>query len=162
RLDAGVSAMQDAGNILTRAREIAIEGSNAGNTPQALESLATEVDQLIGRLVDTANGQNTDQDLFAGAAARTKPVVGSYCDQGRPQSVTYQGSAQRAVVNIGPGNTLATLYAGSEAFQGSERGKTVYEGATGAVAGTGTDSAIGQGTLQVRHTATTYAGSSGV
>jgi flagellar hook-associated protein 3 len=163
QLNAGVSALRDAGDILTTARQLAIEGSSSVNTPQAMDGLATEVDQLIGRLLNTANVQSGDEYLFSGTATRTQPFVVTATDnQGRPVSVAYRGSTDRAVVNIGAGRTIATLYSGSEALQGQGRGTTVFQGPTGAAAGTGTDSAIGQGTLQVRHTATSYAGTSGV
>src|SRR5947209_4853232 len=49
-LDAGVSALRSASDIFTQAREIAIEGSQGGNSPQAQDALAQEVDQLLDRL----------------------------------------------------------------------------------------------------------------
>ena len=63
---------------------------------------------------------------------------------------------------ISPQHTVDTYYSGAQDFQTRERQTTVYTGNTGAVAGTGTDTAIGQGTLQVRHTSTTFAAGSGV
>ena len=50
--------------------------------------------------------------------------------------------------------TVATLYPGSDVFQQRQRGATVLTGDTGAAAGTGTDSATGEGTVLVSHTAT--------
>ena len=82
--------------------------------------------------------------------------------QGHTTQVVYNGSAQRASSPIGETQTVATFYTGSEVFQSQQRGPTVITGTTGAAAGSGTDSATGQGALVVAHTSTTYAVGSGV
>ncbi len=82
--------------------------------------------------------------------------------EGRPQAVTYSGAANAADTLVGPQRTVTTTLPGDSVFQTTQRGKTVFQGSTGAAPGTGTDSATGQGTLQVRHTSTTYAAGSGV
>src|SRR5690606_13494775 len=50
----------------------------------------------------------------------------------------------------------------ADVFQPIARGKTLFLGGTGAAPGTGTDSALGRGTLIVSHTSTTYTAGSGV
>jgi flagellar hook-associated protein 3 len=162
-LDLGVSALREASNIFTSAREIAIEASHATNNAESFEALAQQVDALITRLLGIANTQHAGRYLFAGTASQTSPFAIAAADgQGRPLSVTYAGSEQSAEELVGPSQTLATLYAGGQIFQQRERATTVFMGDTGAAPGTGTDSATGQGTLIVRHTATTYAVGSGV
>jgi flagellar hook-associated protein 3 len=162
-LDASVSALRDASDLITQARQIAIEGSNGGNTPDAQESLAAEVDQLLNRLVDTANTRDGQRYLFAGGDPQTAPFrVAAVDAQGRPQSVVYQGGSADSGILIGPQRTVTTTLPGDSVFQTAQRGQTTFSGSTGAAPGTGTDSATGQGTLQVRHTSTTYAAGSGV
>ena len=56
--------------------------------------------------------------MFSGDASNTKPfVVGATNSQGQPQSIVYQGSANRGDVIVGPERTEDTLYAGNDVFQ---------------------------------------------
>jgi flagellar hook-associated protein 3 FlgL len=162
-LDVSVSALQETSDILSQARQIAIEGSHATIDAAAAQSLATEVDALLGRLINVSNTQNTGRYIFAGTAVQTAPFsVTARDNEGYVQSVTYGGSSERAQVTVSLNQTVGTFYTGSEVFQKRDRGATVFTGATGAAPGTGTDSATGQGTLLVSHTLTTYAAGSGV
>jgi len=162
-LNASVSALQQANNIFTQAEQIASEGSNSTNDATSNEALATQVDTLINSLLSVANTQNGNTYLFGGTASNQAPFsVASTNSAGLPQSIVYNGSAQRASVIIGQEQTVNTLYPGSQIFQQQTRGTTTYQGTTGAAVGTGTDSATGQGTLLVAHTATTYQAGSGI
>ena len=162
-LNASVTSLRQVSDILSQARQIAIEGSQTTTTASGFGAMADQVDQLLNRLLDAANTKIGDQYVFAGTASETKPfAITSVNAQGQPQQVTYQGSDDRAEVLVGYQRTLATLYNGSDVFQRIQRGNTTLVGNTGAAIGLGTDSATGQGTLQVRHTLTSYAVGSGV
>lgn len=161
-LNSSGSALQQAGDILSQARQIAIEGSHAALSPTSYEALAQQVDALLNRMLDTANTQNAGGYLFGGTASQAVPFTVARDGQGRPQSISYAGSQERASVAVNQSQLLATLYPGSQVFQQRQRGATIFTGTTGATAGSGTDSANGQGSLLVRHTATTYAPGSGV
>ena len=163
-LNAGVTAMQQADNIITQAQQIALQGSQSGNSQQALDTLADQVNQLLNQLLATANTQNGNQYLFSGADPQTQPfVVSSTNSQGQPETITYQGSSIPSDVIVGPNQTVQTLYPGSQVFQSIQPGQpAVFQGSTGAAPGQGTDSATGQGILEVQHTSTTYAAGSGV
>ncbi len=156
-LDNSVSTLQSVSDIFTQAQGLAVDAGNSGNDQNALNALAQQVDALLNRLVSLANTQDAGRYIFSGTATNTQPFsangAGAY---------TYQGSNDRASVVIGQGQTVDTAYSGREIFQATQRGPTVYTGNTGAAAGTGTDSATGQGALLVRHTSTTYAPGSGV
>src|SRR4051812_12125213 len=54
-LDLSNSNLQEANDILTQARSIALEGSQSTNDATARGSLAQEVDQLLNRLLAVAN-----------------------------------------------------------------------------------------------------------
>jgi flagellar hook-associated protein 3 FlgL len=159
-LNQSVSTLQAVNDLFVQARQVAIEGNSAVNDGTSKEALAQEVDGLLSRLVDLANTQDAGRSLYSGSATTTTPFVVTATDsQGRPQSIAYRGAQQRAEVPISQQQSVATLYTGSEVFQGArQRGSTIYTSNTGAAAGTlGTDSATGQGTLLVQHTTTTYA-----
>ena len=162
-LNAGVSALQQTSSILTQAKQIALQGSQSVTSPGQLETMANQVDQLLNQLVSTANTKSGDQYLFAGANPQTQPfTVSSVNSSGEPTSVAYKGGSDPADVIVGPQQTVQTTYPGSQVFQSIQRGQPVFQGSTGTAPGQGTDSATGQGTLEVRHTATTYAVGSGV
>jgi flagellar hook-associated protein 3 len=156
-LNVGVSTLQDVTNILTQARQLAIQGANSGNDANSLGALGDQVDALFQQLVGDANTQNNGEYIFGGTRSSAAPFVVSASG-----TVTYVGGAQRASVPVGAAQSVDTHYAGSEIFQPPVNGVSVYAGNTGAAPGTGIDTATGTGTLLVTHTATTYGGASGV
>lgn len=162
-LNLGVSAMQQSANIMSSAREIAIEGAQSGSDPTAYEALAQQVDTLVNRLLDESNSQNAGRYLFGGTATNTPPFrVATTTSDGKPLTVVYQGGSEPAQEVVGTTRTVESLSVGSDVFQPRQRGPTVITGQTGAAPGTGTDSATAQGSLLVRHTLTTYGPGSGV
>jgi flagellar hook-associated protein 3 FlgL len=162
--DASGASLQEANNILVQARGMALEGANAVNDSGARQALAQQVDQLIGRLLDVANSKQDNSFLFGGIDNRTQPFqIVSRDAQGRPTEVAYKGQSTASMQTVSSNQQVAAYYPGDRVFNGFQRQTTVFAGdPTGAKPGTGTDSAIGQGTLLVRHVATTFAAGSGV
>src|SRR5262249_28689353 len=101
-LNNSVSALTEAGNILSKAGEIAIEGSHGGTDVESRNALATQVDALLTRLVETANTQYGGRYLFGGTASHAAPFTVTADAQGRPQTVSYVGAGERAAVPVGP------------------------------------------------------------
>jgi flagellar hook-associated protein 3 FlgL len=155
-LNVSVATLQSVGNILNQARQIAIQGTNSGNDTTALSALGQQVDALLKQLVGEANTQNNGQYIYGGTSSNSAPFVTDAAG-----NVSYVGSGQRGSVPIGSARSVDTYYTGSEVFQPPSNGVSVYAGKTGAEPGTGSDTATGQGTLVVTHTATSYAGTSG-
>jgi len=111
RLGVTESSFSNVNDLLQRAREIAVYGSNATVSPEMKNNMAAEVRQLIDQAVQVGNTKFNEQYLFAGTATTTVPftLVGN-----PPTSVTYNGNAglidrqidanARVAVNV-PGNT---------------------------------------------------------
>ncbi len=163
RLNGSVAQLLDAKDIISRAREIALEANNRPADDSALETLAKEVDGLLQRLLSIANSQEDGRYLFAGADGTTAPfsVAGGNAS-GSSAAVRYTGSDERTSLMVAPDMLVPTLYSGAEVFLPRSRGETIVVGQTGIRPGAGTDSAIGRGQLLVRHVATAYAPGSGV
>ncbi|MBI5756901.1 MAG: flagellar hook-associated protein FlgL [Planctomycetales bacterium] len=163
-LESSVNALKDARDVLGHVREIAVEANNPAHDPIATEALAHEIDVSLDQMLRVANRQLPDgRHLFGGTASNVTPFEVTAADgAGRPGRVSYRGSEQGSAVLISKAETVDTLIPGSRVFQTRDRGATVFTGSTGAKAGTGTNSATGQGTLLVRHSLTTFAGTSGV
>lgn len=117
-LSEAADSLGEANQVLVRAKQIAVEAVNGTTDSQGHEALATEVDTLITRMLSAANKQADGNYLFGGTATDTPPFATTGTGpNGGPGAVVYQGSADRARVLIGPGQTTDTRYVGSEVFQ---------------------------------------------
>lgn len=117
-LNSGVSAIQDVNSVLVRAKQIALEASDASTQPDSREALATELDGLIERALTTVNSRPDGKTLFAGTATDTLPFrVATTDSAGRPATIAYDGSPDRSRVVTGRNTTVDTRYVGSEVFQ---------------------------------------------
>ncbi|HEY1188503.1 MAG TPA: flagellar hook-associated protein FlgL [Gemmata sp.] len=117
-LNSGVSAIQDVNSVLVRAKQIALEASDASTQPDSREALATELDGLIERALTTVNSRPDGKTLFAGTATDTPPFrVATTDSAGRPATIAYDGSPDRSRVVTGRNTTVDTRYVGSEVFQ---------------------------------------------
>lgn len=163
-LQTSVTALQQAESVITSATTAAITANSATNEPGNNSTLATQVNAAITQLLGIANTQLPDGTyIFGGTASQAPPFVTSGTDAaGQPSAITYQGSRNDSQVIVGKSLTVNTLIAGSSVFQPDIGGATVYSGSTGAQPGSGVDTGVGLGTLQVVHTSTTYDGSSGI
>lgn len=156
RLGVANTELLDAGQVLTRIKEIALAGRQSVE-PSERNAYASELDGLKDRLLTIANARHNGEYLFGGIDSREQPF--QIDDAGR---VTYSGSTVRGGSDVGRTFSIDVLYSGAEVFQSRSRGATLYIGTTGAAAGQGTDNGIGADELLVLHTSTTYGGASGV
>ena len=101
--------------LLMRARELAVRGANDSLSLQDREIIATEVDALREQLIATANTQSTDGDyIYAGYAVSAAPYTDATVN------ATYTGDTGVRAINIAPGLTVNTRFAGEAVFgQGS-------------------------------------------
>jgi flagellar hook-associated protein 3 FlgL len=119
-LNTGVSSLVDAGQVMGKARELAIRAANSGNDASEYEAYATEVDSLLNEMLDISNRQSDGRYLFGGTADGAKPFrVDTLTPGGRPATIAYDGAAERASGRIGPSQTVDTKYVGSQVFQAS-------------------------------------------
>ena len=153
-LNVSVSRLVDAKDILVQAKSIALEAS------QSLERdlLADQVDLMVDRVRQLANSTFNGHYLFSGTSVFEKPFL----EDANNGTVHYEGGEDNTHTVLGIDLSVDVLYSGSTIFQSPVREVTTYEGATGVVPGSGTDSAVGRGTLTVQHTTTTITGGSGL
>jgi len=96
--------------LMTRAKEIAVSGANDSLSDSDRATLADEVSQLQGQLLDLANTQVDGKYLFAGYNNQTLPFSGS--------PVVYNGTDDHQMIEINPGSTVAKNITGEELFMG--------------------------------------------
>lgn len=160
-LNNSVTNLIEANDLLTRAKQIALEAPQSINEG-AQEVLAAELDSIINRLQSIGNSQYQDRYLYSGAAGDTEPFqILDNAGLAIP-FVAYGGSSQNAESVISQSISIETAFSGAEIFMQRGRGATMFIGNTGAASGAGTDSEIGRANLTVSHTLTTFSGGSGV
>jgi flagellar hook-associated protein 3 len=161
KLNQSVAQLLTGKEAISRANRLALDGVQAD--PADRKNLAREVDAILELMLQIANATDGGKPLYAGTAQTLEPFTVTARDEaGRIMQVDYQGGLDRARTVVGVLATVDVLYTGEEVFMRSSRAETVYTGSTGAVPGTGTDSGMGQASLQFAHTATNFSGGSGL
>jgi flagellar hook-associated protein 3 FlgL len=112
KLNSSVSTLNQVSNLLTQAKDLGLQGSNSGNTPQAYQAMADQVDSILKEVIQLGNTQQNGQYLYGGTASQTQPFTTN--TQGQ---VVYNGSDQSMSEPIGQGQQAQTLFAGSQVFQ---------------------------------------------
>ncbi|AOQ23397.1 Flagellar hook-associated protein 3 [Moorella thermoacetica] len=109
-LDASESALGMATDVLQRARELAVYGSNGSMPKESMEALGAEVDQLIGELVQTANTSYGGRFVFGGSKTTSAPFT-------RDNSgVSYSGNTKDLNWEVAPGVSMSVNVNGEAAF----------------------------------------------
>jgi flagellar hook-associated protein 3 FlgL len=116
-LNVSVSTLQNVNNILTQAKQLAIQGGNPAYDSSSLGSLGDQANALLQQMISAANTQNNGQYIFSGTKSQTTPFVVDASG-----NVNYVGGSQRASVPIGTSQSVDTYYAGSEVFQSATSG----------------------------------------
>lgn len=112
-LDAEESAMSSSGDLLQRARELAIQGAN-GTLPAADRmTMAREVEQLADALAQLANTKVGETYVFSGFRTANP----AYSSSGSPATYTYGGDGGAIMARIGSGVTAQSNIAGDTVFQ---------------------------------------------
>lgn len=87
-LNATDDALAEAGNLLQRARELAVQGANDGAlTPADMANIGAEVDHILSQMVVTGNASLRGQRLFAGELIDADP----FTPTGGAPGYTYTG-----------------------------------------------------------------------
>ena len=87
-MNATDSALSDAGDLLQRGRELAVQGANGGTmTPDDMKRIGAEVDNLLKQVVVTGNASLRGQRLFAGQDVDSDPFQAT----GTLPGYTYSG-----------------------------------------------------------------------
>ncbi len=92
-----------AGDVVQRTRELAVQGANGTNPQQALDTIAMEIDQLGEQMLTIANSQFNGKYVFNGQLTDVKPYDESTPDFDTPNVGTIEfeiGVGVRIPVNV--------------------------------------------------------------
>lgn len=121
-LDAGISwleatdaALNEAGEALQRARELAVYGASDTQPPDAREAIAKEVEQLFYHMIDIANSRHGGLYIFSGNKTLTPPytVTGDPTSQALPK---YEGDGGLRLYEFSDGVTVPVNLPGGDIF----------------------------------------------
>ena len=158
-LNLSVSNLTDAHVLVRDAERIA--GTAISDDASERQLKASQIDQLIERLLAMANQVERERYLYGGQQGQVGPPYRENPSGDNPPFI-YHGSQQSLDVKLSDNVSFSLLEVGTKIFGNSNRQPTLFIGSTGASRGAGTDNAVGRGKLVVQHVATTYAAGSGV
>ncbi|MDI3327909.1 MAG: flagellar hook-associated protein FlgL [Alicyclobacillaceae bacterium] len=108
-LDYTDTVMDQAGQVIQRARELAVEGASDTVPPDARRALAAEVDQLLRQMVTIGNSRYNDKYIFNGQDTTTQPY-----DSAKPETV--KTNPGKMLYDIGDGVYLDVNVTGTRYF----------------------------------------------
>ncbi|KXG45083.1 flagellar hook-associated protein FlgL [Tepidibacillus infernus] len=95
-LEYGDKMINEANDVLQRARELAVQGANGATPVQAMQALGQEVNQLYEQLVQIGNSQFNGKYVFNGQMTDVKPYA-----VGTAETVTPDAGVIQFEVGIG-------------------------------------------------------------
>ncbi len=111
RLGLEEQVLTSAGSLLQRVRELAVQANNATQSSATRASIAIELRESLGALVDLANSKDAaGRYLFAGFRQDTQPFVQS------GNQFIYQGDQGQRLLQVGESRFIADVEAGLEIF----------------------------------------------
>ncbi len=106
-VDLAETTLASAGDILTRAGELAMQGANGSLNASDRAALAKEIGQLKEQLVTVANTKGSTGYLFGGTASTTAPF---------DATGTFLGNANDRVAEVGANVSMTVSVDGATAF----------------------------------------------
>lgn len=159
-LDSAASALTSISDLVSRAKEIAIQGANQTLNQQDRDVLADEVDGLLNQALGIANQQVNGRYLFSGTKSDVTPY--SIDTISGETYAKYHGNNGSLGLLINFGVSLGVTLPGPKVFQEPGYTGTTFKGSTGAAVGSGKDTGQGNDTLKITHGLTTYSGATGI
>lgn len=117
------TVLTQAGSVVQRLRDLAVQGANGTNPQQALDSINSEVKQLKEQMVDIANSQFKGKYIFNGQQYTEQPyqfstgVDGVLDSSGASSVITDDGPLN---YTVGESVQLPINITGNQVFGGSE------------------------------------------
>lgn len=132
RLETEESILAEAGNLVQRAREIAVQAGNGSLSDGDRRLMSVELRSLQAQVVGLSNSTDAHgRYLFGGFADSAPPFVDS------PSGVGFLGDQGRKSVEVAPGQWIADADSGFDVFMSVRRGNGTFR-VDGDPANTGT------------------------
>jgi len=107
-------------SVLTRAKELAVQGGSDTLSPTQREALGEEVDQLLEHLLSLSNSRFAGKYIFGGTRTRTSPYQAQRDEDGRIVSIESTGDTSGTIQReVGPGVRVRVNIRGKDLFEGA-------------------------------------------
>ena len=129
--------LQQAVDMLQRARELAVQGANGSYAPEDLAYMGGEVDQLLAEMIEVANARSADgTTMFAGDRSLQlpfRPLRGISAGGAREliTEVQYTGTINQQFGEISERNYVQTNFPGNQVFWAEQQRILSRTGAEG-------------------------------
>ncbi|WP_066315394.1 flagellar hook-associated protein FlgL [Bacillus sp. FJAT-29814] len=117
-LEATDKALDDLTQVMQKARELTVQGSNGVNNQESGQTIAVGLRQLIGEISDIANAKIGDRFLFAGTDTDTAPFQDGKFVNSNPNALSW---------NVGQGIYMNVNVNGTEIFDFKADGLSFIE-----------------------------------
>jgi flagellar hook-associated protein 3 FlgL len=115
RLATADSTLGQVSNLLSQAKELAVQAASETANADDRNNIAQSVRQIQQQLVTLANTQVNGQAIFAGTKTDQDPFV-----LGSNDTVTYQGNSTAQSVQVGDGENVQVTLSGDQVFSGPD------------------------------------------
>jgi flagellar hook-associated protein 3 FlgL len=112
RVNSEDSVLQQLGDVLTRAQQIAVQQGSSTATSQTRAAATAEVQGLLSSALQLANTKFGDEYLFGGQSSTTAP----FTDVGNGTSYTSNNSTGQRTIQIADGESMAISHDGDQVF----------------------------------------------
>jgi flagellar hook-associated protein 3 FlgL len=121
RLKMAEDVLNDVQNLTSRAKDIAIMGSNTTMNESDRKIMAEEVNQLVEHLSSIINRKSVDNYLFGGTQADQSPFVENRNSDGEIESISIQGDISGKLIRtVGEGANVQVNMNGNGLFYGDD------------------------------------------
>lgn len=151
-LDLSATTLQHGSELLTRARELLLQGMNGTLSDDDRETIATELEEVRKELLGVANLQVDGTFAFGGTRLGDAPFI--EITSGGTTHVVYAGNRDEQRIQTGDDAELAITVVGESIFGSVVPGAVRFDGLTGVASGSTADEGSGYGSLTLRHDAT--------
>jgi flagellar hook-associated protein 3 FlgL len=132
RLASEDGSLEEANNILQRARELTVQSLNDTLGDSDRKAISQEIQQLLDHMLEVSNTRNPNGEyMFAGDRSTTVPFV--FDGTRTPPSYVFQGENSQRLIQVGTEYPMADGNSGFEVFEDvpSNSGSTALAAAGG-------------------------------
>ena len=115
-LDITEATLSKIGDVLHRARELAVQGANGTNAPDDMEKIKSEVEQLRTQMVHLANMSYAGRYIFSGFKTNEKLVIDDESDPDFGNFRIAVSNSERIKFEIGIGDDINVNVPGGDLF----------------------------------------------
>ncbi len=107
-------------DVLQRITELTMQGVSDTASQETRNINASEINQLLDSVLQSANSKRLGNYIFAGTKTTTEPFTITRNSSGDIDSVSYNGNREKIEYNIGPNTNVQVNQTGAEIFMDSD------------------------------------------